>query len=177
LDGCSHLGNNATYNITMNKITEWSPLLCSFLAALAVTGCPQPTTGGRWHRFAGGGRYIGSHPAISPDGTKILYSSPRSGHGDIFVYSLEDGTTQQLTNSPSYEGDASWSPCSTKIVFVREDEDFKDCIWVMDATGENQKPLHCGNGYSHGPTLAPVETSLRLPWQRTSEAPGQPICT
>ena len=119
-----------------------------------LLGCPSFTeNGGRWNRYSGGGGFLGANPQISPDGTQILYSSPSRGNGDIFVFELASGAIRQLTSTPSYEGDASWSTIPGEIVFVRENEEFKGRIWTMDSDGNEQKALSDGPGYDHSPIV------------------------
>ncbi|HVP20558.1 MAG TPA: hypothetical protein VMS73_01725 [Anaerolineaceae bacterium] len=50
------------------------------------------------------------HPVVSPDGTKIAYSSRQNGYWDIFVYDLANGKSTRVTDTPEYEAPASWSP-------------------------------------------------------------------
>ena len=49
-------------------------------------------------------------PAISPDGARLAYSSNQSGYWDLYIRDFETGETQQVTNSPDYEGSPTWSP-------------------------------------------------------------------
>ena len=57
------------------------------------------------------------YPVWSPDGTKIVFESTRSGDVDIYLMNA-DGTGQiQLTNDPAVDNQATWSPDGTKIVF------------------------------------------------------------
>jgi TolB protein len=49
-------------------------------------------------------------PAVSPDGTKLAFASNRSGHWDLYVMSLMDGRINQLTDTPEYKANPSWSP-------------------------------------------------------------------
>jgi TolB protein len=49
-------------------------------------------------------------PVLSPDGTKIAYSSRQNGYWDIFIFDLATGKTERLTDTPEYEAAGSWSP-------------------------------------------------------------------
>ena len=78
------------------------------------------------------------HPAWSPDGSKILYSSPRSNGICPSLYTIKpDGTDRTLLsgNCPAYS--PSWAPDGTKIVFVQfsgENEETELLIANSDGT-------------------------------------------
>ncbi|MFA5034618.1 MAG: FlgD immunoglobulin-like domain containing protein [Candidatus Margulisiibacteriota bacterium] len=79
-------------------------------------------------------------PSWSPDGSKLAFSSNRSGDYDIWVMN-ENGTgLANLTSNPAYDGKPSWSPDGAKIAFVSDRSGNKD-IWSMNADGTNLKQL------------------------------------
>jgi len=49
-------------------------------------------------------------PAISPDGTKIAFSSNRDGQWDIYILDLITGETSRFTRTNAYDGNPTWSP-------------------------------------------------------------------
>ncbi len=48
-------------------------------------------------------------PSISPDGSNLAFASNRSGHWDLYLMSLQDGSLSQLTSTVDYESSPSWS--------------------------------------------------------------------
>jgi Tol biopolymer transport system component len=71
-------------------------------------------------------------PAISPDRTKILFETTRTGDSEIYV---TDGTTEtNLTNHAAWDERPSWSPDGSRILFV-SDRDGAPDIFVMNADG------------------------------------------
>jgi TolB protein len=56
-------------------------------------------------------------PALSPDRTKLAFSSNRTGFYDLYVMDLQSGTTTQVTNSNQYDAAPSWSPDSQWLAF------------------------------------------------------------
>ncbi len=56
------------------------------------------------------GQWDDIHPAVSPDGQWIAFSSNRNRYWDLFVLSLQDGQIIPLTRSPQYDGSPTWSP-------------------------------------------------------------------
>lgn len=49
-------------------------------------------------------------PAISPDGTKIAFSSNREGAWDLYILDLISGETRKFTDTKAYDGNPTWSP-------------------------------------------------------------------
>jgi Tol biopolymer transport system component len=73
---------------------------------------------------------------------------------DIFRLDLASGKLTQLTNTPGYDAEGSFSPDGSKIVFTS----FRDGnaeIYVMDADGENPKRITNKPGYDGGPFFSP----------------------
>lgn len=54
---------------------------------------------------------------LSPDGTKMIFSSVRNGDLDLFVMDLATGKTSQVTNALGYDGGAWFSPDGKKIIW------------------------------------------------------------
>jgi TolB protein len=50
------------------------------------------------------------HPAVSPDGSLLAFSSRRNGYWDIYILSLSDGSLSRVTDTPEYDGWPTWSP-------------------------------------------------------------------
>lgn len=57
-------------------------------------------TSGQWHDI---------HPAISPDGTQLAFSSNREGYWELYTLDLVNGLTRRITFSPEFDGSPSWS--------------------------------------------------------------------
>lgn len=49
-------------------------------------------------------------PAISPDGSRIAFSSRRNGYWDIYILSLANGLLTRVSDTPQYDGSPTWSP-------------------------------------------------------------------
>lgn len=56
------------------------------------------------------GEWDDLHPAVSPDGRWIAFTSNRERYWDLYVLSLQDGRITPLTRSPQYDGAPTWSP-------------------------------------------------------------------
>jgi Tol biopolymer transport system component len=77
-------------------------------------------------------------PVWSPDGRRIVFSSDRAGHPDLYVRA-SDGATQEerLLESTGVETEiaADWSPDGTSIVYQR-----RGALWQLPLSG-NRKPV------------------------------------
>jgi Tol biopolymer transport system component len=71
-------------------------------------------------------------PRWSPDGDKILFVM------DLDTWVI-DTSGQNLKRLARDALDPAWSPDGEQIVFTKCDEDGK--LWIMDADGENQRPI------------------------------------
>jgi Tol biopolymer transport system component len=95
-------------------------------------------------------------PAVSPvDSSQIVYMSESSGYWQVKIANT-DGTGQRpLTDDWYWNGLPTWSPDGAHIIFVStRDENWPDQfelvenaalpfrLWVMEADGENQRPLN-----------------------------------
>ena len=66
----------------------------------------------------------------SPDGTRIAYTSDRSGNYDLWVIPAAGGVSTQLTNEPARDIGPSWSPDGRQIAFT-SDRTGQDELWVL----------------------------------------------
>ena len=92
-------------------------------------------------------------PAISPDGRRVAYMTMQSGSWQVAVVNLDGSDQRRLTDDWYWNGLPVWSPDGKHIIFVStRDENWPDNfvlsentqfrLWVMDADGSNQWPLH-----------------------------------
>lgn len=89
-----------------------------------------------------------SEPDISPDGSRILFRSSRSGHFELYVSNRDGSGLRQLTHLASHCGSARWSPDGKWIAYDSV-QDFPgpegvrkfDNIYVMPAEGGRARRL------------------------------------
>jgi eukaryotic-like serine/threonine-protein kinase len=55
-------------------------------------------------------------PTISPDGTRLLYTSVVNGTADIYLHDFEARRSQRITPSPDYDEQPVWSPDSSEMM-------------------------------------------------------------
>jgi len=121
-----------------------------------------------WHQYSRGGSYLGSNPVFSSDGKKFIFSSPSTGHGDIYEMDINGLNKKKLTTTKNYEGQPVYSPDGSKICYVRESWDCQ--IYIMDSNGENQKQLTSGSAVSKNCSFSP--DNKQVVFKRTSFRPG-----
>lgn len=83
-------------------------------------------------------------PSWSPDGTKILFSSNRTGDYDVFTMKPDGSGITNLTGRPHDDGKdgAHWSPDGSKIVFTGFNS-----VWTMNSDGTGGvQATDAGNG-------------------------------
>jgi TolB protein len=97
---------------------------------------------------------------LSPDGTKMLFTSIRNGDLDLYVMNLKTGEIKQVTNTLGYDGGAWFSADGKKIVWrasrpktEAEMKEYKDLlkenlvaptqmeVFIADADGSNAKQI------------------------------------
>lgn len=96
-----------------------------------------------------------TYPYVSPDGTKIVFSSQvlRANEGEIYVMNIDGSDITRLTNTVALNYAPSWSPDGTRIVFA-SDRDGNHNIYIMNADGSRQTRLTTDPGEDTTPTWA-----------------------
>lgn len=79
---------------------------------------------------------INVEPSLSPDGSKIAFSSERGGRPMIYVMNSDGSNVKRLTYKGVYNSSPSWSPDGKKIAFAGQNASNFD-IYVMDSDGAN----------------------------------------
>ena len=79
---------------------------------------------------------INVEPSLSPDGSKIVFSSERGGRPMLYVMNSDGSNVKRLTFKGRFNSSPSWSPDGSKIAFAGQEENNFD-IYVMNADGSN----------------------------------------
>jgi len=104
-------------------------------------------------------------PAVSPDGTKILYAriSPDAGPGHLAIVGIDGSGPALITNGPDRDWRPAWSPDGLRIVFERDPDpmtntDTAPILGLINADGSGYARLNTGEA-AHGqfaPTWGPA---------------------
>lgn len=96
-----------------------------------------------------------THPAWSPDGSKIAFAASRNGNWDIYVVNGDGSNVTRLTTDPAIDDSPDWSRDGKQIVFSSmRGEGWRD-IYVMNVDGTNLKRLTRDPASDYQPVWSP----------------------
>jgi TolB protein len=111
-------------------------------------------------------------PAWSGDGTKIAFSSSRSGDPEIWVADAGGANLHRLTNFAGPDVAPTWNPrTNAQLAWVSGRTGLPQ-IYTMDQDGANVQRLTDG-GYAISPSWSPNGQFLTFSWNR-KYGPGAP---
>jgi hypothetical protein len=111
------------------------------------------------------------HAQQTADGSRILFTSNRTGNTDLFVMNSDGANLQQLTNNPTSDNFAQWFPAGDRIVFA-SNRDGSWGIYTMNADGSNQTRITSAPNRSDiYPTVAP--DGSKIAWIRRNGRSGE----
>lgn len=114
-------------------------------------------------------------PAISPDGTKVVFTRLSFVDGndyDLFVMDADGSNEIRLTNSPGRDIQPDWSPDGAKIAFSSDREGNSE-IYVMNADGTNPVNLTNIPGDDSRPAWSPDGSKIAFDSDREQELHAQ----
>lgn len=77
-------------------------------------------------------------PVLSPDGTRIAFSSNRDGNSEIYVVGTDGTGLTRITNDPAVDRWPAWSPDGSEILFARSSSsDSPLMVAEADGSGEH----------------------------------------
>ncbi|MBX2803019.1 MAG: hypothetical protein KTR31_35375 [Myxococcales bacterium] len=98
-------------------------------------------------------------PAWSPDGGSIVFTSARTGEGDLYLITTDEieASPRRLTSMPnSSELYVTWAPDARALVFVAH-SDAGDNLWLLPAVGASPARLTSWPGNQIRPRFSPVD--------------------
>ena len=106
----------------------------------------------------------------SADSKKIVYqlSVGEPKNSDLFIYSLETGKTENITNHPAFDADPSFSSDGTRIVFASIRDGNAD-IYLMNSDGSNLRRLTDHRAFDNHPVFSPDGTTIAFNSDREEE--------
>ena len=96
---------------------------------------------------------IDTSPSYSPDGSRIVFSSDRSGAGQLYVMGADGSNPQRISFGSGTYSTPVWSPRGDLIAFTKQ-QGGRFLIGVMNPDGSGERILTEGF-HNEGPTWAP----------------------
>jgi len=127
-----------------NGVGLIQPGYSQIFAIPATGGTPKQVSSGDYNHngtfaWSGDGKWIYASTNRIPDAEYSLEG------GDIYAYSVDDGSVKQLTTRKGPDSDPVPSPGGKKIAYIGHDWKFQSYtvnhLYVMDADGKNTKNL------------------------------------
>ena len=102
-----------------------------------------------------------AYPAISPDGSKLVFVSDVGGSRDLWIADAGGTNAALLTAWPdSDEKDPAWAGDGSTIVFSSNHGATRHNIWVIDADGLNALQLTSDDAEHEHPRYSPDGSSI-----------------
>ena len=91
--------------------------------------------------------------SYSPDGSKIVFNSDRSGRRHLYIKNLNDNKLKRISREAGSYYTPVWSPRGDMIAFTKQ-EGGQFYIGVMETNGSNERMI-AKSFHVEGPTWAP----------------------
>jgi TolB protein len=111
-------------------------------------------------------------PAWSGDGTKVAFSSSRSGDSEIWVADASGGNVRSVTSFRGPNIAPAWNPRTNAQIAWAGGRTGEPQIYTMDQDGANVQRL-TDSGYAVSPSWSPNGQFLTFAWDR-KYGPGAP---
>ncbi|HWA94049.1 MAG TPA: Tol-Pal system beta propeller repeat protein TolB [Terracidiphilus sp.] len=121
---------------------------------------------------AGAAGSLNQSPAWSSDGTKLSFSSSRSGDSEIWVGDANGSNLHRLTYFKGPDVSPTWNPKTNAQIAWASGRTGLPQIYIMDQDGSNVHRL-TDQGYAVSPSWSPNGQFLTFSWNR-KYGPGAP---
>ncbi|MDZ4185370.1 MAG: hypothetical protein U1D97_10380, partial [Desulfuromonadales bacterium] len=109
-------------------------------------------------------------PTVNPEGTQVAFSSRRNGYWNLYILDLNTGNLKQITDTPEYVGEPSWSPDGTWLVYEGYSGSNLD-IFVLSTADPAQTPIRLteSSGIDGSPVWSPRGREVAFVSTRSGE--------
>ncbi|MFG1951411.1 VWA domain-containing protein [Micromonospora sp. NPDC048830] len=109
------------------------------------------------------------HPALSPDGRQVAFTSDRAGNADVWIVAVDGSGLRRLTDHPAEDSWPTWSPDGRRIAFGSTRADPAGDVWTVPAAGGAPVRVTDGPAAEGQPAWSP--DGRRLAFTTTRFAP------
>ena len=93
-------------------------------------------------------------PALSPDRSRIAFSSNRGGSYDLYLMDADGKNPRRLTTDPGNEGEPAWTPDGSRIVYAATPKAGQPQLYSLRPDGNTPDALTAGPGGNHSPAVS-----------------------
>ena len=93
-------------------------------------------------------------PALSPDRSRIAFSSDRAGSYDLYLMDADGRNPRRLTTDSGSEGEPTWTPDGSRIVYTGTPKGAQPQLYVLRPDGNPSQALTSGPGGNHSATAS-----------------------
>ncbi len=110
--------------------------------------------GGASPRALTSGNSRDRQPAYSPDGSRIVFTSNRSGNMDLWILDTRTGALRQLTDDPAQDWDPGFTPDGRHVLWSSDRSGNLE-IWIAGDDGSGARQLTRDGVDAENPTATP----------------------
>ncbi|MBC8113554.1 MAG: PD40 domain-containing protein [Candidatus Saccharimonas sp.] len=139
-------------------------LVC--VAAYLLSYLPLPVAQDRFGSYSAGGQFYTAAPDPSPDGASLVFASPSTGRGDIYLMDVSTRKFERITSTDTTEFSPIFAPDGKSIAFGRY-ENGRAAVYLMDLANHSETQLSPPNTGDEPIAFSPDGTHLllhRLSW-------------
>ena len=93
-------------------------------------------------------------PALSPDRTRIAFSSNRAGSYDLHLMDADGRNIERLSTDPGAEGEPVWTPDGSRLVYSATPMGGQSQLYALRPDGKAPQALTTAPGSNHSPAIS-----------------------
>ena len=89
-------------------------------------------------------------PALSPDGTRVLFTRVERGGADIYLHHLSSGVTERITTHPDYDELPAWSADGKAVMWLGREAGVRAAYRLELQSGARPEQMSVGDVFTTG---------------------------